>query len=165
MDIEKWLQEIGMSEHWERFNANKIDEETLKSMTEDDLKDIGIEALGDRKKIHNAVIELAKLSNVSDRLTNLENKVNIADEEPDSEQSRAHISIPIISLITGIIGFLTVFEEGEWDQDQIIGVIIIFALPASILGIIAIHGNAQGKGMGIAGLVLGVMTLLTLGGF
>ena len=51
MDIKAWLEEIGMGEHWEKFESNKIDEDTLKSMTENDLKDIGIEALGDRKTL------------------------------------------------------------------------------------------------------------------
>ena len=51
MDIKAWLKENGMGEHWEKFESNKIDEDTLKSMTEDDLKDIGIDALGDRKKL------------------------------------------------------------------------------------------------------------------
>lgn len=55
MDIKAWLEENGMGEHWEKFESNKIDEDTLKSMTENDLKDIGIDALGDRKKIREAI--------------------------------------------------------------------------------------------------------------
>jgi hypothetical protein len=51
MDIKTWLEEIGMGEHWEKFESNKIDEDTLKSMTENDLKDIGVDALGDRKTL------------------------------------------------------------------------------------------------------------------
>ena len=51
MDIKTWFEEIGMGEHWEKFESNKIDEDTLISMTENDLKDIGIEALGDRKTL------------------------------------------------------------------------------------------------------------------
>ena len=51
MDIKAWLEENGMGEHWEKFESNKIDEDTLKSMTENDLKDIGIDALGDRKTL------------------------------------------------------------------------------------------------------------------
>ena len=58
MDIKEWLEEIGMVEHWEKFEANKIDEEILKEMTEDDLKDIGIDALGDRKTLMSAIEDI-----------------------------------------------------------------------------------------------------------
>ena len=57
MDIKSWLEEIGMGEYWGKFEANKIDEATLKAMTEDDLKDIGIDALGDRKKLKSNIDE------------------------------------------------------------------------------------------------------------
>jgi len=60
MDINSWLEEIGMGEHYEKFERNKIDENALKLMTETDLKDIGIDALGDRKKM---ITEIFALSN------------------------------------------------------------------------------------------------------
>jgi len=53
--IKDWLEEIGMGEHWEKFESNKIDEDILQSMTDNDLKDIGVDALGDRKKICAAI--------------------------------------------------------------------------------------------------------------
>ncbi len=78
MDIKTWLREIGMGEYWEKFEANKIDENTLKEMTEDDLKDIGIEALGDRKKIVSAVSEKVSKEE-SDRLYQLEMEAQSSD--------------------------------------------------------------------------------------
>ena len=51
MDIKTWLEEIGMGEYWEKFELNKIDEKILEEMTEDDLQSIGVDALGDRKKL------------------------------------------------------------------------------------------------------------------
>ena len=59
MDIKAWLEEIGMSEHYEKFESNNIDENSLKKMTENDLKDIGIDAVGDRKKMIEDIFALS----------------------------------------------------------------------------------------------------------
>jgi|GEM_PF-5935033 len=46
------LTEAGLGEYCEAFEKNKLtDWETISSMTSDDLKDIGVESVGDRKKI------------------------------------------------------------------------------------------------------------------
>lgn len=87
MDIKAWLEENGMSEHWEKFESNKIDEDTLKSMTENDLKDIGIDALGDRKTL---IAGINRLSGAS---------------SSDSEGSDVMTGVIIGGVIGAIIGF------------------------------------------------------------
>lgn len=59
MDIKRWLEEIGLEEYYPNFVDNAItDEETLKSVTEDDLKSIGITSLGHRKRLLSAISEV-----------------------------------------------------------------------------------------------------------
>jgi hypothetical protein len=155
MDIKAWLETSGMGEHWEKFESNKIDESILKEMTEDDLKDIGIDALGDRRKIAVSIKSLQENLHANERIDNIENRLS-------ENRERAHISISIISIVTGVLGFISLFDDGEWDQDQVVGVVILFAIPPIVLGVISIMKNAHGKGMGIAGLVLGIITLVRL---
>ena len=52
--IAQWLDELGLSEHTERFVENKIDVAVLPLLTDEDLKEIGI-PLGHRRKILAAI--------------------------------------------------------------------------------------------------------------
>jgi class 3 adenylate cyclase len=51
LNIAQWLEEIGFGNYSELFEENGIDASILSELTNDDLKDIGIARLGDRKKI------------------------------------------------------------------------------------------------------------------
>ena len=65
MDIAGWLRGIGLSEYAEIFRANDINIELLGQLTNDDLKDIGVVSLGHRKKLLEAIAELAVVVSVS----------------------------------------------------------------------------------------------------
>ena len=59
MDIDGWLRGIGLAQYTEMFRANDIDIELLGRLTNDDLKDIGVVSFGHRKKLMEAIAELA----------------------------------------------------------------------------------------------------------
>ena len=59
MDIDGWLRRIGLAQYAEMFRANDIDIELLGRLTNDDLKDIGVVSFGHRKKLLEAIAELA----------------------------------------------------------------------------------------------------------
>ena len=59
MDIDGWLRGIGLAQYAEMFRANDIDIELLGQLTNDDLKDIGVVSFGHRKKLLEAIAELA----------------------------------------------------------------------------------------------------------
>jgi class 3 adenylate cyclase/predicted ATPase len=54
-DVDTWLKELELSEYSQAFAENRIDAEVLPTLTNDDLKDIGVLAVGDRRKILNAI--------------------------------------------------------------------------------------------------------------
>jgi class 3 adenylate cyclase len=58
LDIDGWLRGIGLAQYAEIFRANDIDGELLGRLTNDDLKDIGVAALGHRKKLLEAIAAL-----------------------------------------------------------------------------------------------------------
>jgi class 3 adenylate cyclase/predicted ATPase len=59
LDIDGWLRGIGLAQYAEMFRANDIDIELLGRLTNDDLKDIGVVSFGHRKKLLEAIAELA----------------------------------------------------------------------------------------------------------
>jgi len=118
MDIKTWLEEIGMGEHWEKFESNKIDEDTLKSMTENDLKDIGVDALGDRKTL---IAGISKLNG----------------ESSSGDGGGAGKGALLGGLIGGVVGIGGCAAiVGEYDQ-TVFGVGLVVGLPVgAILGAI-----------------------------
>ena len=77
----------------------------------------------------------------------------------NESNKKPHISISIMSLVCGSLGVFTFFDPSYWDYDTIIGCMMLYSFPSIILGIISITRNHNGKGMGIAGLIMGVVSL------
>ena len=60
MDVGEWLRDLGLGEYEEKFRDNKIDAELLPRLTADDLKDVGVSAVGDRRRLLDAIAALAE---------------------------------------------------------------------------------------------------------
>src|SRR5688572_29242547 len=54
LDIDGWLREIGLSRHAETLRSNDVDFDVLRTLTETDLKELGL-SLGDRKRLMQAI--------------------------------------------------------------------------------------------------------------
>jgi class 3 adenylate cyclase len=59
MDVGEWLRGLGLGQYETNFRDNKINAELLPRLTNDDLKDIGVSALGDRLQVLDAIAALA----------------------------------------------------------------------------------------------------------
>jgi class 3 adenylate cyclase/tetratricopeptide (TPR) repeat protein len=55
MDIGGWLRRLGLEEYETAFRDNKIDAAVLSKLTAEDLKDLGVAAVGDRRKLIEAI--------------------------------------------------------------------------------------------------------------
>ena len=55
MDIGEWLRGLSLQSYEQTFRDNGIDLEVLSHLTVDDLKEIGVEAVGHRRKILDAI--------------------------------------------------------------------------------------------------------------
>src|SRR5271166_3602287 len=60
MDVGGWLRGLGLGQYEANFRDNKIDADMLPRLTGDDLKDIGVSALGDRLRLLDAMAALAR---------------------------------------------------------------------------------------------------------
>ncbi len=59
LDVAQFLDELGMSQYLKAFVENAIDEDLLPELSDDDLRELGIEALGHRKRILRAAARMA----------------------------------------------------------------------------------------------------------
>jgi len=65
VDISTWLHGIGMQQYEQAFRDNAIDEEVLRELTTDDLRDLGVNLVGHRRKLLAAIAVLRSVVPVS----------------------------------------------------------------------------------------------------
>ena len=58
MDIVVWLRSLGLGQYEAAFRENEIDETVLPGLTAEDLKELGVAALGHRRKLLDAIAAL-----------------------------------------------------------------------------------------------------------
>jgi hypothetical protein len=58
VDVSRWLAEQGLEQYVEAFAESAIDGEVLRTLSEDDLKELGVQALGHRKRLLEAIAAL-----------------------------------------------------------------------------------------------------------
>jgi hypothetical protein len=58
MDIGGWLRSLGLEEYETAFRENKVDVVVLPKLTAEELKDLGVAAVGDRRKLLEAIADL-----------------------------------------------------------------------------------------------------------
>jgi class 3 adenylate cyclase/tetratricopeptide (TPR) repeat protein len=66
MDVSAWLRDLGLEAYAEAFAENGVDAELLGELDNEDLKDIGIAKLSDRKRLLKAIADLASASPAHD---------------------------------------------------------------------------------------------------
>ena len=59
MDVGNWLRSLGLSQYETAFRENEIDGDILPNLTAEDLKELGVVALGHRRKLLTAIAELS----------------------------------------------------------------------------------------------------------
>ena len=59
MDVQRWLDDVGLSQYVQNFADKAVnDESTISTLTDEDLKSIGISILGHRKQLLSAIANL-----------------------------------------------------------------------------------------------------------
>ncbi len=66
MDVGVWLRGLGLGQYEEKFRDNKIEMDVLPELTADDLRDIGVVAVGDRRRLLAAIAAAASVKPSSD---------------------------------------------------------------------------------------------------
>jgi class 3 adenylate cyclase len=89
LDIGQWLRDLGLQSCEQAFRENRVDLEVLRSLTADDLKEIGVAAVGDRRKILQAIGELAAV----------EGQREAASREAPNRAERRHLTVMFCDLV------------------------------------------------------------------
>ena len=58
MDVAAWLQGLGLDRYVPAFLENRIEADILPSLTVEDLKDLGVAVVGDRRRLLDAIAAL-----------------------------------------------------------------------------------------------------------
>src|SRR5215469_13449914 len=66
MDLGDWLRGLGLGRYEEQFRENNIDVDVLPQLTADDLRDVGVSAVGDRRRLLSAIAALVETGSRSD---------------------------------------------------------------------------------------------------
>ena len=60
MDVGAWLRGLGLGQYEQAFRDNEVDAEVLPRLTAEDLKEIGVAAVGHRRKLLDAIARLSE---------------------------------------------------------------------------------------------------------
>ena len=90
MDVGDWLRSLGLGQYEAAFRDNEIDGAVLPKLTVDDLKDLGVAAVGHRRKILSAIEELNAPSAAPDEVARaaLSRSASPADADRDTAERR-----------------------------------------------------------------------------
>ena len=90
MDVGDWLRSLGLGQYHAAFRDNEIDGAVLSRLTVDDLKDLGVAAVGHRRKILSAIEELNPPSAAPDEVARapLSRSPSPADAARDTAERR-----------------------------------------------------------------------------
>ena len=67
MEIGGWLRNLGLEQYEAAFRDNAIDETVLPNLTAEDLKELGVGAVGHRRKLLDAIAALTSHGREIDR--------------------------------------------------------------------------------------------------
>jgi class 3 adenylate cyclase/tetratricopeptide (TPR) repeat protein len=60
VDVAQWLRSLGLEQYEKAFRDNAVDAETLPRLTSDDLKELGVHAVGHRRNLLDAIAQLER---------------------------------------------------------------------------------------------------------
>ncbi len=91
MDVAQWLRSLGLAQYERAFRDNAVDVDTLPRLTSEDLKELGVTAVGHRRKLLDAIARLNDTSGLAakDRLGRVERGVERSPSRPAPVHSGA----------------------------------------------------------------------------
>ena len=81
MDIGGWLRSLGLEKYEAAFRENEIDETVLPTVTAEDLKDLGVDIVGHRRKLLNAIAALQTDAAAKQRVTESPSKIETLSQD------------------------------------------------------------------------------------
>jgi predicted ATPase/class 3 adenylate cyclase len=90
--VRNWLEEIGLAQYADAFEANDIDADLLTQIDDQVLKDIGVSSAGHRLRLRNAIAKLAPTS-ITERIS------EVPASPPPSQAERRQLTVMFCDLV------------------------------------------------------------------
>ena len=102
MDASAWLRELGLERYEQAFQDNEVDARSLPHLTADDLKEMGVTAIGHRRLLLQAIADLQQrgalaVEPLSEAIISSEGVGGIA--KPASEAERRQLTVMFVDLV------------------------------------------------------------------
>ena len=110
MDVGDWLRGLGLGQYEEKFRDNKIDADVLPRLTADDLKDVGVSAVGDRRRLLVAIAALAGATPVDAPPASSK---SATPDGPEIAAERRPITVLFFDLV-GSTGLAAKLDPEDW---------------------------------------------------
>src|ERR1700719_3744125 len=96
MDLREWLRSLGLERYEAVFRENEIDERVLPRLTAEDLKELGVAALGHRRMLLDAIAALRDDTKASQAVSL---GPAAADASPRDTAERRHVTVMFSDLV------------------------------------------------------------------
>jgi class 3 adenylate cyclase len=115
MDVVVWLRSLGLGKYEAAFRDNEVDDSVLPNLTAEDLKELGVTALGHRRKLLDAIAALRTDESVKTKAT-AQDSARLPTSTPTVEATgeRRQLTVVFIDLVgSTVLG-------GELDPEDLI---------------------------------------------
>ena len=110
MHVGGWLRSLGLDKYETAFRENGIDEQVLRHVTAEDLKEIGVATVGDRRKLLAAIAELAAPSPSTEPRSP---SPAVRPKTPEISAERRPITVMFCDLV-GSTGLAAKLDPEDW---------------------------------------------------
>ena len=99
MDVVVWLRSLGLGKYEAIFRENEIDETVLPNLTAEDLKELGVSALGHRRKLLDAIAALRNDASAPGPSSDLKTAPVAASASPEDRAERRQVTVMFSDLV------------------------------------------------------------------
>jgi class 3 adenylate cyclase len=99
MDIVVWLRSLGLGKYEAAFRENEIDETVLPNLTAEDLKELGVSALGHRRKLLDAIAALRGDTSAQGPSSDLKTAPAAPSASPEDRAERRQVTVMFSDLV------------------------------------------------------------------
>jgi class 3 adenylate cyclase len=131
--VRNWLEEIGLAQYADAFEANDIDTDLLTQIDDQVLKDIGVSSAGHRLRLRNAIAKLAPTS-ITEGIS------EVPASPPPSQAERRQLTVMFCDLV-GSTALSVRFDPEELREE-------IRAYQNAVSGVVARYDGFVAKFMG-----------------
>jgi SAM (Sterile alpha motif) domain-containing protein len=115
MDIVVWLRSLGLGKYEAIFRENDIDEAVLPSLTHENLKELGVTALGHRRKLLDAIAALRNEGNAPKPSSDRETAPGSPSTPGEDRAERRQVTVMFSDLVgsTALLAFTEGFDSRD----------------------------------------------------